>query len=146
MRNTQLEDIIMPVVNGLGYELWGIEYLPQGKHSVLRVYIETEQGILIEDCEKVSRQLSAVLDVEEPISGHYVLEVSSPGLDRPLFNAKQYQRYLGQRIQIRVRRPIDGRRRFVGTLQAASDEELTLDIEGTELRVALAEVDKGHLV
>ena len=136
----------MPVVNGLGYELWGIEYLPQGKHSVLRVYIETEQGILIDDCEKVSRQLSTVLDVEEPIHGHYVLEVSSPGLDRPLFNAKQYQRYLGQRIQIRVRRPIDGRRRFVGTLQAASDEELTLDVEGTELRVALAEVDKGHLV
>ena len=146
MQNTQLENIVIPVVIGLGYELWGIEYMSQGRHSVLRIYIESEKGIFLEDCERVSRQLSAVLDVEEPISGHYNLEVSSPGLDRPLFNSKQYQSYLGKRVQIRTRKPIDGRRRFVGTLQEATDESLTLDVEGSVITVSLAEVDKGNLV
>ena len=81
----KLYEIITPVVEGLEYELVGIEYLPQGKHSLLRVYIDQEAGIALEDCSKVSHQISAVMDVEDPISSNYNLEVSSPGLERPLF-------------------------------------------------------------
>lgn len=146
MQPSQLQELIAPVVENLGLELWGIEYLPQGKHSVLRVYIDSQNGITMEDCERVSRQLSAVLDVEEPVSGHYSLEVSSPGLDRPLFTHQQYQRYCGQLVQVRVRRPINGRRRFVGTLQEASEDSLTLNVEGEVMTVPFAEVDKGNLV
>jgi ribosome maturation factor RimP len=81
----QLQALLAPVVEGLGYQCWGIEYVSQGKHSVLRIYIDKEGGILVDDCEAVSRQASGVLDVEDPISSEYTLEVSSPGMDRPLF-------------------------------------------------------------
>lgn len=147
MKVAQLETIIAPVVTGLGYELWGIEYLPQGKHSLLRIYIDAEPGITLDDCEVVSRQLSAVFDVEEPIRGHYSLEVSSPGLDRPLFTAAQYQRYLGQAVQCRMRRPHEGRRNFKGTLQAVDADTIVVALDdGEAVTLALADIDKGHLV
>lgn len=108
-----LTNLIEPVVAGLGYELLGIEYISQGRHSVLRLYIDSEQGIGLGDCEQVSRQVSGVMDVEDPLKGQYVLEVSSPGLDRPLFKAEHYVRYIGETVRIRLRRPVDNQRKFV---------------------------------
>ena len=100
--SAQLDELIRPAVVALGYELWACEYIPQGKYSLLRIYIDSEQGITLDDCEKVSGQISAILDVEDPIHGQYTLEVSSPGLDRPLYTAEHYQRYIGQMIKLKT--------------------------------------------
>ena len=98
----QLEDILRPVVEGLGYEFWGIEFRSHGHHSKLRVFIDdAENGIAIDDCEKVSRQVSGVMDVEDPIQTEYTLEVSSPGMDRPLFRLEQYEAFIGHKVQIK---------------------------------------------
>lgn len=131
----QLQQSLSPVVTGLGYELVGIEWLSQGKHSLLRVYIDQESGIGIEDCEKVSRQLSALLDVEDLIPGHYSLEVSSPGLDRPLFTLEQFQRFAGEQAKVKCHAPIHGQKKFIGTIASVSieNEEVSLSLENGEL-------------
>jgi len=98
----KITNLIDPVVKDMGYELVGVEYVASGKHSILRIFIDTEHGIGIEDCEKVSHQLSAVFDVEDPIAGQYNLEVSSPGIERPLFHIGHYQRFLGNDISLRL--------------------------------------------
>jgi len=95
-------------VEALGFQLWGIEYVQAGNHSVLRVFIDGENGINIEDCANVSRQVSAVLDVEDPISTEYTLEVSSPGVDRPLFTAEQYASYIGEDVKLQLTMPVAG--------------------------------------
>ena len=94
----QLQQLLEPVVESLGCSLWGLEYISQGRHTTLRLYIEAEGGVGVEHCEKVSRQVSAVMDVEDPISGEYTLEVSSPGLDRPLYTLEQFQAYVGETV------------------------------------------------
>jgi ribosome maturation factor RimP len=96
----KIEVLIQPVIEDMGYELVGIEYVASGKHSILRVYIDSEQGIGLSDCETVSRQLSSIFDVEDPITMPYNLEVSSPGIERPLFHIKHYQRFLGNDITL----------------------------------------------
>ncbi|MCL7571001.1 ribosome maturation factor RimP, partial [Pseudomonas aeruginosa] len=106
----QLQALLAPVVEALGYECWGVEFISQGRHSVLRVYIDRPEGILIDDCEAVSRQVSGILDVEDPISGEYTLEVSSPGMDRPLFTLEQFAKHAGEQVKIRLRSPYEGRR------------------------------------
>ncbi|MDH5409397.1 MAG: ribosome maturation factor RimP [Gammaproteobacteria bacterium] len=139
--------LIEPVVTGLGYELVGIEYLPQGKHSLIRIYVDSEQGIQLEDCEKVSRQISAVLDVEDPITGQYVMEVSSPGLDRPLFKPEHYLRFLGHRAKLRLRQPLNGQRKFRGELLSADETHVVLqDVDtGQEFKLTLADIEKANL-
>ncbi|MCF6231078.1 MAG: ribosome maturation factor RimP, partial [Gammaproteobacteria bacterium] len=112
----KLYEIITPVVEALGYELVGIEYISQGKHSVLRLYIDSEKGIVVDDCAEISHQVSGVLDVEDPIRGVYHLEVSSPGLDRPLFNEEHYERFTGHQVKIQLTAPLNGRRKFQGVL------------------------------
>ncbi len=144
--NKQLQAIIEPAVSALGYELVGIEHLSQGKHSVLRVYIDHEDGISVDDCAEVSHQVSAVLDVEDPITGLYTLEVSSPGLDRPLFTEAHYVRYVGQLAEIRSHSPIDGRRRFKGRLQAVQDGLVVIEVDGVEYSIALDNIEKANLV
>lgn len=142
-----LTNLIEPVVAGLGYELLGIEYISQGRHSVLRLYIDSEQGIGLGDCEQVSRQVSGVMDVEDPLKGQYVLEVSSPGLDRPLFKAEHYVRYIGETVRIRLRRPVDNQRKFRGVLVAADEEGILLrDAEnGQETRLVYDDIEKANL-
>jgi len=142
----KLETIIEPAVTALGYELVGVEYLPQGRHSVLRVYIDSESGIRMEDCERVSHQVSGVLDVEDPISGEYTLEVSSPGLDRPLFTAEHYRRFVGSEVKLRLHRPVDGRRKFRGLLTGAGEEEIVIEVDGQEITLSLDDVEKANLV
>ena len=112
----QITELLGPTINALGLELWGVEYISQGKNSVLRIFIENEQGISIEDCAKTSRQVSAVMDVEDPISGEYTLEVSSPGADRRLFKLEQCQQFIGDDVNVRLHTPVDGRRKIKGKL------------------------------
>lgn len=142
-----LTNLIEPVVEGLGYELLGIEYISQGRHSILRLYIDSEQGIGLTDCEQVSRQVSGVMDVEEPLKGQYVLEVSSPGLDRPLFKAAHYIRHVGQPVRLRLRRPRDNQRKLRGELMAADEEGIVVrNLEtGQETRLAYDDIEKANL-
>ncbi len=145
-QENRLTDMLTPVVTGLGYELVGIEYLPAGKQSVLRIYIDAEQGILVDDCEKVSHQVSAVLDVEDPIRGAYALEVSSPGIDRPLFTPEQYARYVGQAVRVQLARALDGRRKFKGELSEVNEDSLTLVVDGESFQLPFELIEKGRLV
>jgi len=142
----KLHALIAPVAEGLGYELVGIEYLPQGKHSLLRIYIDQEEGITLDDCEQVSRQVSAVLDVEDPVSGQYNLEISSPGLERPLFVEEHYTRFAGNRVFVRTSFPLDGRRKFEGILKGVDGEDVVVEIEEETFRIPLVQIDKAHLI
>jgi len=140
--------ILNPSVHALGYELLGVEYVPSGKHSVLRLYIDSEKGIGVDDCEVVSRQVSAIMDVEDPISGQYNLEVSSPGIERPLFSVSHYMRFLGHDVRIRTYRPIDGRRNFTGAIGSVSEKSNAIELV-TELGLVTLEIDlieKANLV
>lgn len=141
-----VHDLIEPVVLALGYELVGIEYLPQGKHSLLRVYIDAEDGITVDDCSRVSHQLSGLLDVEDVIKGHYSLEISSPGLDRPLFTVEHFQRFTGQEAKIKLSVPINGRRRLQGKLCGVKDDAILIETDGEQLLIPLDSLDKANLI
>ncbi|WP_394182608.1 ribosome maturation factor RimP [Marinomonas posidonica] len=145
---TILEELVRPVVEGLGFEFWGMEYLSQGKDSVLRIFIETdaEKGIDVEDCARVSRQVSSILDVEDPITGEYHLEVSSPGLDRPLFSLAQYQAYVGSIVSLRLRVPFDGRRKFKGQLVGVENDDIVVRVDQEEYLLPIDLIDKGNVV
>lgn len=146
----RLDDMVEAVVAHLGYELVAIERLTQGRDTVLRIYIDNldeETGITVDDCERVSRQLGALFDVEEPVTGRYSLEVSSPGLDRLLTKAAHYTRFLGQRARIQLLRPHDGRRQFVGRILAVADGRVSLEADdGQRFDIALEDVDRARLV
>lgn len=146
MIEDKIEQLLKPLVNDMGYELWGCEYLAQGKHSVLRLYIDKPEGILVEDCEQVSHEVSALLDVEDPISGHYALEISSPGVPRPLFYNWQYQRYIGKSVQIKLYQPIEGRRKYVGSIISADDSTLVLHVDDVEKSFPISNIVKANLV
>ncbi len=140
-------ELVESVVASLGYELVGVEYIPQGKNSILRIFIDGEEGIVLEDCERVSRQLSSVLDVEDPIKGQYLLEVSSPGMDRPLFSLADYQRFCGQQARLRLHDMQDGRRKMKGTIESVVDEVITLSLDdGEQIMVRFDNIDKANLV
>ncbi|MDX1491965.1 MAG: ribosome maturation factor RimP [Pseudohongiellaceae bacterium] len=147
MSASDIAQMIEPTVEALGVELWGIELIAQGRHSILRVYIENhEDGISIEDCEKVSRQISGIFDVEDPISGEYTLEVSSPGMDRPLFNEGQYALYIDELVNVRLRSPINGRRKFKGLIKKVEDGQLHLVVDNEAVDFPIAVIDKANLV
>lgn len=141
-----LKEMLEPAVQAVGMQLWGIEFLAQGKHSILRLYIESENGVTIENCEAVSHQVSGVLDVEDPIKGEYHLEVSSPGMDRPLFSFQQMALYIGEAIKVRLQLAINGRRNFTGTLVSAQDNVLNFEVEGQPVTVSFNQIDKANLV
>ena len=144
---TRIVELIQPTVEALGVELWGVEYLIQGKYSVLRVYIDRpDEGVTIDDCERVSRQISGIFDVEDPIPGEYTLEVSSPGMDRPLFHLEQFARFAGEPASVRLRTPVEGRRKFKGVIQSVSDDSVTLLVDGKEYQLPAVAIDKANLV
>ncbi len=142
----QLQDILTPVIEALGYECWGIEYTSQGRHSLLRVYIDQENGILIEDCETVSRQLSAVMDVEDPISSEYTLEVSSPGMDRPLFTLAQFSAFVGEQVKIRLRSPVEERRNFQGLIRSVEDQDVVIQVDEYEYLLPIDLIEKANIL
>jgi ribosome maturation factor RimP len=145
-RTEVLQDIIQPVVKALGFQLWGIEYLGQGRHTLLRVYIDKEGGINIEDCAEASRHISSILDVEDPISSEYTLEVSSPGLDRFLFTLEQFQAYTGEQIKVRLSEGFAGRRNFSGRLKAVASEEIVLSVGEEEFAIPFELIEKANIV
>ncbi len=139
-------ELIEPTVTAFGLQLWGIEHIQQGKYSLLRIYIEREEGITIEDCEQVSRQVSAILDVEEPISGEYTLEVSSPGLDRPLFTAQQFELFTGREVSVRMRTPVDGRRKFKGLITGVNKNTIAIQVDGSGFDLEHGDIEKANIV
>lgn len=145
-RTEALEQIIAPAVIAVGMELWGVEFISQGRHSVLRVYIDSEHGVSLDDCERVSHQVSGVLDVEDPIQSEYNLEVSSPGLDRPLFRFEQYAAFCGEQLKVRLRSAVGDRRNFTGLLVGADNDTLEFEVDGDSLSVPYDRVEKANLI
>ena len=141
-----LDTLVKNTVVGLGYQLWGYEYRPHSESALLRIFIEKENGISVDDCAKVSRQMGAVLDVENLIPVAYILEVSSPGMDRVLFTAEQYQDYIGDTIKIRTRTQIEDRRNFKGALIKASDSIVILKVDNQEFEIPFDSIDRARLV
>jgi ribosome maturation factor RimP len=142
----ELQKLLVPTIEGLGYELMDLEAKLSGGSGVLRVFIDKPDGIGVEDCEKVSLAVSALLDVEDPVPGHYDLEVSSPGLDRKLTKVEHFQRFKGEIIKVQMRFPIDGRRRFRGTLVSSNDENIVVEVDGESHSLSMATIDTARLV
>jgi ribosome maturation factor RimP len=131
----------------LGCELWGLELQAGGKTKLLRIFIDrAEEGVGIEDCERVSRQSSAVLDVEDVINGEYILEVSSPGMDRPLYELSQYEQYIGEDISLRLRFPYEGRRNFKGRLTGVDGDEIIVVATDHEFLFPVEGIEKANVV
>jgi ribosome maturation factor RimP len=146
MTGEELTRLLEPTIEQLGYELADLELKLAGRDSLVRVFIDKPEGVGLEDCETVSRQVSAVLDVEDPVPGHYVLEVSSPGLDRKLTKPAHYGRYVGDEVRVQLRFPIEGRRKFRGRLTAASEETIQIDVDGQLHELPIASIDTARLV
>ena len=146
MTRDELVKLLEPTIERLGYQLWDLELKLGGKHGVLRVFIDKPDGIGLDDCEKVSLAVSALLDVEDPLPGHYDLEVSSPGLDRKLTKIEHFQRFEGETVKVQMRFPIEGRRRFRGTLMSADDENIVVDVDGVSHTLPVATIDTARLV
>jgi ribosome maturation factor RimP len=142
----KIQNIIEPIVSTLGYELVGIEYLSQGRRSLLRIYIDHSNGINLDDCERVSHQVSGTLDVEDVIRGQYTLEVSSPGMDRPLFTREQFVRFSGSEVSIRIAVPINGQRKFKGLLRGVDEADVILLVDDEEIRLPFSSIEKANLV
>ncbi|MBV2209997.1 MAG: ribosome maturation factor RimP [Thermomonas sp.] len=148
----EIAALLAPTVSSLGLELLGIEYLPAPGGATLRLYIDVPpaeadaRSVGIEDCEAVSREVSAQLDVEDPITSNYTLEVSSPGLDRPLFGAVQFARFVGESAKVTLKLPQDGRRRFQGAIARVDNNQIVFAIDGVEFVVDAANIDKAKLV
>ena len=142
-----LRDLLEPAVTALGCELVGIEYRPSGKHSLLRGYIDKPDGVTVDDCTAVSYQVSGLLDVEDPVPGHYTLEVSSPGLDRPLFQAHDFERFAGHEVKVRMRFPVEGQRNFRGLLQGLQEQQVVIqEQDGKRVSLPLEQIEQARLV
>ncbi|HEY9255944.1 MAG TPA: ribosome maturation factor RimP [Stenotrophomonas sp.] len=151
---TEIADLLAPTVEALGLELLGAEYLPAPGSATLRLYIDVplaeqpERMVNIDDCERVSREVSAQLDVEDPISGNYTLEVSSPGVDRPLFTLAQFGRHAGESVKLGLKLAQNNRRRFQGEIVRVDEAagEVVLAVEGAEVVVAFDNIDKARIL
>ncbi len=143
---SQLWELFEPVVVGMGYELVEIEYQPSAKYGVLRLYIDKQGGVQVEDCSAVSHQLSALIDVEDPLPGQFNLEISSPGMDRPLRKLEDFQRFIGHTMNLKTSMALDGPRNFKGELTAVEGDELVLNCDNKAVRLPYAAIDKARLV
>jgi ribosome maturation factor RimP len=146
MKEEDLNALLAPLLRDLGLELVGIEFSPGRGGSLLRVYVDVEgRPVTIDDCERASREISALLDVNDPVAGRYTLEVSSPGLDRPLFTPEQFARFVGEAVKINVNLPIEGRRRFHGTISAVDGDRITIVQDGEAVTLVHANIAKARL-
>lgn len=140
-------DMLEPGIRSLGYEFVGVEYQSGGTGGgLLRVYIDSDEGISADDCQKVSYQVSGVLEVEDPIPGHYTLEVSSPGLDRLLFRPQDFERFAGQLVKVRLAYPIEGQRRFKGRLAGMRGENVVIEEDDMEISLPFDQIEQARLV
>jgi ribosome maturation factor RimP len=142
----KLESLLAPLVEDLGYEYVGIEYQPNPKNRLIRLYIDRpEVGIGVDDCERVSHEVSALLDVEDPISSQYTLEVSSPGIERPLFTGAQFARFVGENARVIMAIPVESRRKFKGRIVSADDERVILEVDGERHELIVADMQRASL-
>lgn len=146
MIKTDIQQLLEPLITELGYELWGCEYLSQGRHSLLRIYIDKETGINISDCELVSKRVGAILDVSDPIKSNYSLEISSPGIPRPLFFRSHYQRYVGNEVQCKLHKPINNSRKLIGTILSVQEDSVTLKTDEIEHVLQFSQIVKANLI
>jgi ribosome maturation factor RimP len=142
----KVEALLRMTVEGMGCEIWGVEFLSQGRHSKLRLYIDKAGGVSVGDCEKISRQVSDVLDVENMFTKGYTLEVSSPGMDRILFNAEQYESNVGETVDVRLNFPLEGKKRVVGLLAGVENAEAIVQADGEEYVLPLENVQRARIV
>lgn len=141
-----LKDRLKTVVNSMGYEFVGCVLQGQQQRPVLCIYIDKDNGVTVDDCSRVSRQVSAMLDVEDPIPGRYNLEISSPGIDRPLFELDQYKKFLGSHVQIRIHAPINNRRNFTGVILRIEEMDIHLLTEQGEIVLPFSDVEKAKII
>lgn len=140
-----IEELLLAGAETLGLELVAVE-LSGGDVSIVRIYIDTPNGITVDDCTKASRQFSAILDVEDPISSQYILEVSSPGMDRPLAKPLHFKAIVGQNVKIKMATLVDGRRRFTGELIEATDEFAVVEVDGEQSELPYSDMDRARLI
>jgi len=147
-RQDKLTQMLKPAVEGVGYELVGIEHLPMGKSTVLRIYIDSPDGITVNDCSRVSHQVSGVLDVEEPIKGQFTLEVSSPGIDRPLFSLEQFAQFIGSKVKLKLYHAIEGRRKITGVIDSVEGEDIIVKEVDTDdcVQLQMDDIDKANII
>jgi len=146
VKESKLKTLLADIITSLGLEFWGLELKQQGKETVLRIYIENKDGVSVDDCANVSRQASSVLDVEDPIASEYTLEVSSPGMDRPLFTLDQFKQHVGENVAVKLRVAFDGRRKFSGRLNAIEDDDIVVQIDAEEYLLPFDTIDKANVV
>ena len=144
-KDQQITDMLQSTVEALGFVLWGVECQSQGSHSLVRLYIDSPNGINVDDCAAVSAQASSILDVEDPITGEYTLEVSSPGMDRLLFKLDQYPGYVGEIVELRLRSPFEGRRKFKGILKGIEGEDVVIQVDDHEYLLPHSAIDKARV-
>lgn len=142
----KLQDLLQGSVEDLGCELWGIECQRAGRFLTVRLYIDKKGGVTVDDCADVSRQVSAILDVEDPIADKYNLEVSSPGLDRPLFTLSQFEHFVGEEIAVHLRIPVQDRRKWQGKLEKIENDMLTLIVDGQPQVLVFGNVQKANVI
>ena len=142
----KLQSLVLDSIEAMGFELVGIECQRAGRFLTVRLYIDKEGGVTIDDCSDVSRQVSAIFDVEDPIADKYNLEVSSPGLDRPLFTIEHYQRFVGRDVVIHLRIPMFDRRKWQGKIESVEGDLIALNVEGTVQSFAFGNIQKANLV
>lgn len=145
-RHWELERILVPLISGLGYQFVGLRVTPQGRRSLVQLYVDKPGGITIDDCERVSRQVDAVMTVKESIQGEYILEVSSPGLDRLLFTIEQFREQIGKQVSIRMMVPVEGRRNFKGILEEVLEDNLKIRMEKDTVQLTFADIAEARLV
>jgi ribosome maturation factor RimP len=142
----KLTEMLRPAVEETGKSLLGVEYISAGNNSILRLFIDHENGIDVDDCAEVSRQVGAILDVEDPISSEYSLEVSSPGVDKPLFEKAHFEAVIGEVVNVKISMPLNGRRKFKGQLMAIENDTLIIEVDSIDYEIVISNIDKANLV
>ncbi len=146
MSKQKLLQLLEPAIEKLGFELADLDLKTGGRDGLLRIFIDKAEGIDIEDCEAVSRQVSALLDVEDPLQSNYTLEVSSPGLDRTLTKPAHFHRFMGQDVRVKLRFPLEGRRNYRGALMAADEEKIEVEVDGESHSLPLSTIESARLI
>ena len=142
-----MQERLKILIKTLGFELWGYELFSQGGQSIFRIYIDGNKGVTVDDCSLVSQQVSAMLDVEDPIQGRYALEVSSPGIDRPLFEMEQFNKYIGSQVKIRLAVPLNQKRQYRGVLKRVEGENIyLLDLSKQEIMLPFSYIEKANVI
>jgi ribosome maturation factor RimP len=141
----ELIKMLEPSIEAMNYELVDVEFAQAGRGGILRLYIDADRGITVDDCARVSHAVSEMLEVEDPIQGHYTLEVSSPGFDRVLRKRQHFERFLGERVSVELKLPLNGRRRFAGRLSALNDDSIVVEVDGQDYTLPLDRIQKAKL-